>query len=100
MGSLKQRGKRSGGERQHDGISIAVYGPNEDRGRDHLDIAEACLRQALLDPLLERLHPPVHDIPLAMTGARSSSRLRWRALRHGRHYQARETTVETSNLRI
>src|ERR1700729_4168148 len=29
-GNLKQLGKRIGGERQHDGISVAVDGPNED----------------------------------------------------------------------
>jgi hypothetical protein len=29
-GNLEQLGKRIGGERQHDGISVAVDGPNED----------------------------------------------------------------------
>jgi len=72
-GNLEPLGKRIGGERQHDGISVAIYSPNEDRGRDHLDVGEACLRQALLDPLLERLHALVHDILLVMNGARVSS---------------------------
>jgi hypothetical protein len=87
-GNREPLGKRIGRERQHDGISVAIHGPNEDRGRDHLDVGEARLRQALLDPLLERLHALVHDILLVMNGARVSS-LSWSVLCQGRYHRGK-----------